>query len=64
MIYYELQFNDGEHICYKDTLKEAEDYRSKHNFEYISRSIHIYATLCSKVINTKLFNHPITYKIM
>lgn len=58
MIYYELKFNDGEHICYKNTLQEAENYRNENNFHYISRSIHIYMCLSSKVKGCKLNTHP------
>ena len=55
MITFELRFDDGEHICYKDTLQEAMEYRSENNFKYISRSIHIYAICKSKVRECKLY---------
>lgn len=64
MIYYALQFDDGEHITYKNTLEEAEDYRNENNFKFISRSIHIFAILSSKIKSTKLYKHPIRYKIV
>lgn len=64
MITYNLEFNDGERICTKKTFKEAVDYRSEHNFKYISRSIHIYATYSSKQRGCKLFNNPLTIKLV
>jgi len=64
MISYELKFDDGEHICYKDTLQEAEEYRSENNFKYISRSIHIYVSLSSKCKGTKLNKYPMYYKLV
>lgn len=64
MIYYTVQFNDGEFICHRDTLEEAREVRSENNFKFISRSIHIYANLSSKVKGTKLFNCPIRYKVV
>lgn len=63
MITFELRFDDGEHICYKDTLQEAREYRSENNFKYISRSIHIYITCKSKVKGCKLY-HPKTIKLV
>ena len=63
MITFELMFNDGEHICYKNTLQEAKEYRSENNFKYISRSIHIYAVCKSKVRECKLY-YPKTIKLV
>ena len=63
MITFELRFDDGEHICYKDTLQEAKEYRSENNFRYISRSIHIYAICRSKIKGCKLY-YPKTIKIV
>jgi len=63
MITFELRFDDGEHICYKDTLQEAKEYRSENNFKYISRSIHIYAICKSKVRKCKLY-YPKTIKLV
>ena len=39
---YCCQFDDGEYIKSFNTEKEAMNYRADHNFEYISRSIHVY----------------------
>jgi hypothetical protein len=63
MITFELRFDDGEHICYKDTLQEAREYRSENNFKYISRSIHIYARCKSRVRGCKLY-YPKTIKLV
>lgn len=64
MIYYTVQFDDGEFICHKDTFEEANKVRNENNFKYLSRSIHVYANLGSKVKGTKLFNSPIRYKVV
>ena len=34
--------DDGEYLTSFHQLKDAKNYRSKHNFEYISRCIRIY----------------------
>lgn len=63
MITFELRFDDGEHICYRETLQGAREYRSENNFKYISRSIHIYAICKSKVKECKLY-YPKTIKLV
>ena len=40
--HYECCFNDGEYIDSFETEEEAMEYRSQENFNYISRSIHVY----------------------
>lgn len=42
MTSYEIQFNDGEHFASAPTLKEAEEIRNENNFQFLSRSLHIY----------------------
>lgn len=39
---YECHFNDGQFICSFNQLRDAKKYRSKNNFNYISRSIRVY----------------------
>ena len=42
MVRFEVRFDDGEVFASVETQKEAEEIRSKHNFRYISRSLHIW----------------------
>ena len=42
MVKYEVRFNDGEHFADAFTLDEAIEIRAEHNFEFLSRSLHIY----------------------
>ena len=39
---FEVRFNDGEHFAYAQTLEEAEEIRDRNNFNFFSRSLHIY----------------------
>lgn len=39
---YVCRMNDGEYLCEFNQLKDARNYRSEHNFRYISRWIVIY----------------------
>lgn len=41
---YQCLMDDGEFLQEFNQLKDARKYRSKHNFEYISRYIRIYDT--------------------
>lgn len=42
MVKYEVRFNDGEHFADALTLEEANEIRNDNNFQFISRSLHIY----------------------
>ena len=42
---YECRFDDGEYIASFKTEREAMDYRAENNFNYISRSIHVYKSI-------------------
>lgn len=49
MIYYSVEFDDGEtFIKGIKTKEEAEKIRSAHSFEYINRSLHVYEHCYSK----------------
>lgn len=39
---YQVRFDDGELFAYADTEEEAREIRSKNNFNYFSRSLHVY----------------------
>ena len=51
MLRYVVEFNDGEHIATFNTKDEAMDLRNKENFNYFSRSIHVYEIATSRVTN-------------
>ena len=42
MVKYEVRFDDGEHFADALTLEKAKEIRSKNNFKFLSRSLHIY----------------------
>lgn len=42
MITFEVRFNDGEIFAFANTLQEAREIRTENNFNFISRSLHIY----------------------
>lgn len=42
MVRFEVRFDDGEVFANVDTQQKAEEIRSKYNFQYISRSLHIW----------------------
>ena len=50
MIYYSVKFDDGETFANNIPSKEkAMNIRSENNFKFISRSLHVYETVYSKV---------------
>lgn len=49
MIYYTVRFDDGEPFASNiATKEEAMEIRSKNNFNYFSRSLHVYEHCYSK----------------
>ena len=42
MVAYEVRFNDGEVFSTHHSLEEAREVRARENFNYFSRSLHIY----------------------
>lgn len=64
MVSFEIRFDDGEHFANASNLEEAREIRSINNFNYFSRSLHIYMKLWSKCFGCKLYHNSLEIKLV